>query len=355
MIAAEEAGLTKPPEERNIVSLLADSSTRREFEFKNKLHPQSAREAERRFSREVELSPLTYEMSTTTRAIMMEVNNTKRELKSSNKLDNASMDLLGGNPPLQKDFDSTKKGSHRNSEVEVEKTALPDLGAKSTQNNANNKKQKKKKVEKSKAMASALNEKEADPEKDNLKEVKPEASPQKIQGPSGRLKLDRKLQKQESEELKEEVQNRIDKLKNSKDSNKKLVIVKFVLIAIMISGLYTLSLLWMYLISISFRSMLDVVFNIGSMAAQIKMVYLLFTEDLARRTLLTNSAGRSLYAEAHELGYYLGNQITSNIKNFPSGYSNFETYFKKLQLESVCSNFLQPTKGISKLSFIRLL
>jgi hypothetical protein len=159
---------------------------------------------------------------------------------------------------------------------------------------------------------------------------------------------DKRAQQQEEEELKEETIIRIEKLKNSKDSNKKLVVVKFTVVAMFVISLYTLILIWVYISTSNFRKILDIVYNIGSLANQIKMAFLIFTEDIARKTLILNASGRSLYSDAHEQGYSIGNKLTQNIKDFPAGYSDFESYFRKLLLESVCSNYLAPVRNIGK-------
>lgn len=155
-----------------------------------------------------------------------------------------------------------------------------------------------------------------------------------------------KLSDQEIEAHEEEINNRINKLKNSKDSNKKLVFLQFVIISFLLIMIYTASLIWVYVSVDRSKSIVNMAYTLGALSVQIKMAHLVFSENLARQMTILAPDGGSLYAQAHSDGYLLGNQLTQNFQNFPAGYSDFQDYLKALLLQGVCSNYLAPVKSI---------
>jgi hypothetical protein len=157
-----------------------------------------------------------------------------------------------------------------------------------------------------------------------------------------------KLSDLEIEAREEEINNRINKLKNSKDSNKKLVFLQFVIISFLLIMIYTANLIWTYVYVDRSKSIVNMAYTLGALSVQIKMAYLIFSENLARQmTIYIPSTTNSLYAQAHIEGYALGNQLTQNFQNFPTGYSSLQDYLKALLLQGVCTNYLAPVKSIS--------
>lgn len=164
-----------------------------------------------------------------------------------------------------------------------------------------------------------------------------------------------KLSDLEIEAQEEEINNRINKLKNSKDSNKKLVFAQFVIISFFLIMLYTASLIWTFVSIDRSKSIVNLAYTLGALSVQIKMAYLVFSEDLARQTtIMIPNTNDSLYAQVHLEGYALGNQLTQNFQKFPSGYSNLQDYLKALLLQGVCLNYLKPSRNISNLRLTRL-
>lgn len=159
-----------------------------------------------------------------------------------------------------------------------------------------------------------------------------------------------KMSDQELEAHEEEINNRINKLKNSKDSNKKLVFAQFVIISFLLIMIYTSSLIWTFVSVDRSKSIVNLAYTLGALSVQVKMAYLIFSENLARQiTINIPNTADSMYAQAHLDGYSLGNQLTQNFQNFPAGYSGLQDYLKALLLQGVCTNYLSPSRGISTL------
>lgn len=157
----------------------------------------------------------------------------------------------------------------------------------------------------------------------------------------------KKLSDFDLEAHEEEINNRINKLKNSKDSNKKIVVVQFCIVSTFLIMIYTGSLLWAYISAENNKKFIKLAYALGSISVQIKMAFLIFSENLARQqTIMVPGTSNSLYAQAHIRGYTLGNDLTTNIQDFPAGFSAYQDYLKALLLQSVCKNYLEPKKNI---------
>lgn len=163
-----------------------------------------------------------------------------------------------------------------------------------------------------------------------------------------------KLTRQQQEERDEEIQNRISKLKNSKDSNKNFVIVKFILSALTCIALAVLSFIWTPLYFSDSSTMLDILSRIAQQNLAIKMSFLLFAEELTRRARLPLPAsGSDLFDSLHDLSYRNGNYLQLQVNRFPMGFSVFQGEFRTLLLTDVCSAYLKPVKGIGKAQVIQ--
>lgn len=187
-------------------------------------------------------------------------------------------------------------------------------------------------------------------DKDKDKDAKSDRDSKGEKDNSKLSKKSKKALEAEMEALEEETNNRINKLKNSKDSNKKLVFAQFFVVSFLLIMIYTAALLWTYFMIDYNKRIVNLAYTLGALSVQIKMSWLIFSENLARQmTLLVPNTNDSLYALVHQRGYSLGNELTQNIQNFPPGFAEYQDYLKALLLQGVCQNFLKPNRGIGNL------
>ena len=173
---------------------------------------------------------------------------------------------------------------------------------------------------------------------------------------SGSNKSRKEMSKIEQEEKDEEMQNRINKLKNSKDSNKKVVVMKFFFISLFIIALYTGLFVWAFVLVKNQRKIVGIVYNIGTLANHIKLSVLVFAENIAlcdyyslaqpSTTAFYKTTGEALYEKMHSQSYLYGNYLSQDIREFPPGYSSFEDTFRSILLVGACANYLSPKRNI---------
>ena len=84
------------------------------------------------------------------------------------------------------------------------------------------------------------------------------------------------------------MQNRINKLKSSKDSNKKIVTLKFLLTSVSIILIYSLSLIWSIINKSSSGTIVEIAYNLCRISYGIKISDFLFFEIISRREILIN-------------------------------------------------------------------
>jgi len=150
----------------------------------------------------------------------------------------------------------------------------------------------------------------------------------------------------DEEELPEEVDERIRKLKNSKDSSKKIVILKYLGVALFLLTMYTGSTLWIYYSVVGEKNMLDVIQLIAYQSFSTRMLYFLFLENLNRGYLILDQTGKNLFAKLHDELYELSPRVDDVLSSTPSTFGDFEDNFRKVYYQSVCTYYLQPKLNI---------
>jgi len=124
--------------------------------------------------------------------------------------------------------------------------------------------------------------------------------------------------------------------------------VQFCIVSSFLIMCYTGSLIWVYAITENNKKIVQLAYTLGSVSVQIKMAFLIFSENLARqKTIKVPDSTESLYSAAHVRGYELGNDLTKNIQDFPAGFSSYQDYLKALLLQGVCQNYLEPVRNIN--------
>ncbi len=386
----EVASLVPPPEERQKVENLKNTSIKSRFELKNKLFPYKGN-PEKDFAdppppAPVEIKP---EKTDKKKQLMQEL---KEEGTKELKLANNSKVVIPTKDTNLPGENSTKRGSVKDKPaVEVEKLYKsempknnpadrlppgflqsmpvknqPDNKQKTMKKKSTKKKGSgKKKSLKDEAAATGSKAKEDSMLKENKsnresvggnnsKEAKAADNSK-----SGSNKSRKEMSKIEQEEKDEEMQNRINKLKNSKDSNKKVVVLKFFFISLFIIALYTGLFVWIFVLVKNQRKIISIVYNIGTLANNIKLSVLVFAENIAlcdyysaaqpSVTTFYKNTGEVLYDKMHSQSYLYGNYLSQDIREFPPGYSSFEETFRSIVLVSACSNYLSPKRSIRSL------